>query len=143
MQVPELGAYGLQAWLVSVTVAAMGLTKVAFWVRSSKANGKLAPHGSEPGILLARDVAKFESEILGLTRHVIKMTEQSEARQGERESAWRPGLQKMIEGQTQIMRVLDSHTTTMNDHLKYSKQMWIELVGQMEGITRAVGKLDA
>ena len=140
MQVPELGAYGLQAWLVSVTVAAMGLTKVAFWVRSSRANGKLPPAGSEPGILLARDVAKFESEILGLTRQVIKSTEESEARAEERENAWRPGLQKMIEGQTQIMKALESHSVIMHDHLKYSQQMWIELVGQMEILTR---KLDA
>jgi hypothetical protein len=138
MQIPDMGAYGLQAWLVSVTLAAMGLTKAAVWIKHS---GSRNGNGTNGRALLAREAGKFEGQVLELTKRVIIMTEAMHQQQRIDRETWAPMLRNLVEGQTRMMNVLDLHANRLEQHSEKDQQMWQEMLAEFGRMVDKVGNL--
>jgi hypothetical protein len=127
----ELGQLALPAWVISVTGAAMGVTKIALWIKqdtkqtSSNGNGKL---------LLAKEAGKFEGQVLALTERVVDLTEELHNTQKQDREIWAPTLTSLMSAQNRMM-------AQMEDHSKKSKESWKEMIRQFSCIADRIQTL--
>ena len=136
IQIPELGVYGLQAWVLTAVGAAMGITKIAFWAKggqkSSNNNGKL---------MLAKDTGGFEKEMVLLTKRVIDMNKEIQDQRVADREQWSPGLASLVEANARTLVLLDKHTKALDLYSKYSQDMWIDMAGSFKRLVDKVSIL--
>ena len=132
----ELSAYGLQAWLVSVTGAALGITKAVLMVKGSRTigngNGKL---------MLAKDEGKFEVQILSLTERVVRLNELIHQTQKADHDKWSPAIMKLMESQTKMMKILDKHNQLAEEHRDRMQTIWGDMLGVFVDTTEKLDKM--
>jgi len=124
----ELGAYGLQAWLLSVTGAALGVTKIALWVKGSGRNG------TNGNIILARAAGKFEGQVLALTERVINLTEELAKTQKQDREIWAPALSNLMSSQNKILQLMALHE-------ERTEEAWGEMIGEFGRMVDRVAQL--
>ena len=135
MQIPlgELGQLTLPAWVLSVTGAAVGVTRIALWLKADTKTTAPSTNGNGK-LMMAREAGKFEGQVLTLTERVIDLTEELHNTQKQDREIWAPALTGLINAQNKMMAQMDEHSGK-------SKEAWREMIKQFGRMADRIAEL--